>query len=62
MAISNEQAMQELNEMKRAALSFSPCHAYDIGLLIGAAGAYHLADIITLEQYMQITEPAKVQA
>lgn len=62
MAITNEQAMQALAEASARRGSSGSLDAYWHGAFIGMAGAYLLADVITLEQYMQLTEPETATA
>ena len=56
MTITNEQAMQELLNMKRAApvVAESVRH-YDAGVLLGMTCAYWRAGIISYAQYQMLT-------
>lgn len=57
MAITNEEALKELADIKgRESQSPSSCE-YWHGVLIGTAGAYMRTDVITLKQFLEITKP-----
>lgn len=62
MTITNEQAMRELATTKARSTSSGALDTYWYGVLLGAAGAYMMAGVITLDQYTQLTvmeqEPA----
>lgn len=63
MQITNQQAMQRLAEIKAKELhSNSPVSAYYKGLHLGMAEAFQQCGVISIEQYLQVTEPLKVAA
>lgn len=52
MAITNEDAMQDLIRLKE--LASQPGADYWSGVLTGKSGAYMITDVITLEQYTDL--------
>lgn len=56
MSITNQQAMLKLLDLQSKQKSASEAlNTYYAGAFYGAAGAYMLADVITFEQYQQLT-------